>query len=75
MLECYCESFLYTHVTRKADAGHRHGGDHGVGTGDGEKADTRRGGISTRAEIDALDALGIDAVVGMAIYTGSLAID
>ena len=26
----------------------------------------------TRQEIDALDALGVDAVVGMAIYTGTL---
>ncbi len=33
------------------------------------------GGITTRAEIDALHAQGIDAVVGMAIYTGSLALD
>lgn len=31
------------------------------------------GGIRTREEIDALDALGIDAVVGMAIYTGAIA--
>jgi phosphoribosylformimino-5-aminoimidazole carboxamide ribotide isomerase len=33
------------------------------------------GGISTRAEIDALHAIGVDAVVGMAIYTGRLALD
>ncbi len=33
------------------------------------------GGITTRAEIDALHALGVDAVVGMAIYTGRLPID
>jgi phosphoribosylformimino-5-aminoimidazole carboxamide ribonucleotide (ProFAR) isomerase len=33
---------------------------------------TAAGGITTREEIDALDALGIDAVVGMAIYTGLL---
>jgi phosphoribosylformimino-5-aminoimidazole carboxamide ribonucleotide (ProFAR) isomerase len=36
---------------------------------------TAAGGITTREEIDALDALGIDAVVGMAIYTGALALD
>ena len=40
-----------------------------------ERKLTAAGGITTRAEIDALDALGIDAVVGMAIYTGSLALD
>jgi phosphoribosylformimino-5-aminoimidazole carboxamide ribonucleotide (ProFAR) isomerase len=36
---------------------------------------TAAGGITTRAEIDALDAAGIDAVVGMAIYTGTLSLD
>jgi phosphoribosylformimino-5-aminoimidazole carboxamide ribotide isomerase len=30
------------------------------------------GGIRSQEEIDALDALGVDAVVGMAIYTGML---
>ena len=33
------------------------------------------GGITTQAEIDELDALGIDAVVGMAIYTGHLKLE
>ena len=41
----------------------------------GRDATTRRvtaaGGITTQQEIDELDALGVDAVVGMAIYTGS----
>jgi phosphoribosylformimino-5-aminoimidazole carboxamide ribotide isomerase len=32
------------------------------------------GGIRSREEIDTLDALGIDAVVGMAIYTGKIEI-
>ena len=32
------------------------------------------GGIKSREEVDALDALGIDAVVGMAIYTGAMEI-
>jgi phosphoribosylformimino-5-aminoimidazole carboxamide ribotide isomerase len=32
------------------------------------------GGIKNRDEIDALDKLGIDAVVGMAIYTGAIEI-
>jgi phosphoribosylformimino-5-aminoimidazole carboxamide ribotide isomerase len=30
------------------------------------------GGIRSREEVDQLDALGIDAVVGMAIYTGAM---
>ena len=33
---------------------------------------TAAGGITTQQEIDELGALGIDAVVGMAIYTGKL---
>jgi len=36
---------------------------------------TAAGGITTREEIDWLDSLGIDAVVGMAVYTGRLPID
>jgi phosphoribosylformimino-5-aminoimidazole carboxamide ribonucleotide (ProFAR) isomerase len=35
---------------------------------------TAAGGITTREEIDALDSIGVDAVVGMAIYTGTLAL-
>jgi phosphoribosylformimino-5-aminoimidazole carboxamide ribotide isomerase len=30
------------------------------------------GGIRERAEIDALDAIGVDAVAGMAVYSGVL---
>ena len=33
---------------------------------------TAAGGITTQREINELDAAGIDAVVGMAIYTGRL---
>ena len=36
---------------------------------------TAAGGITTRGEIDLLDREGVDAVVGMAIYTGQLALD
>jgi len=36
---------------------------------------TAAGGITTREEIDALTAMQVDAVVGMAIYTGSLSLD
>ena len=75
VLEPYCGEFLYTHVDRE---GLMRGTDmaavHQV-----VAATTRRvtaaGGITTRAEINTLDAAGIDAVVGMAIYTGVLALD
>jgi phosphoribosylformimino-5-aminoimidazole carboxamide ribotide isomerase len=33
------------------------------------------GGIRSLAEVEQLDALGIDAVVGMAIYTGRIDLD
>jgi len=38
------------------------------------RALTAAGGITTREEIDELDAMGVDAVVGMAVYTGKLKI-
>jgi phosphoribosylformimino-5-aminoimidazole carboxamide ribonucleotide (ProFAR) isomerase len=33
---------------------------------------TAAGGITTKDEIDELDRQGVDAVVGMALYTGKL---
>jgi phosphoribosylformimino-5-aminoimidazole carboxamide ribotide isomerase len=71
-LEPYCGEFLYTHVDKE-----------GLMKGTDMAAirivrdATRRpliaaGGVTTQQEIDELDALGIDAVVGMAIYTGTL---
>jgi phosphoribosylformimino-5-aminoimidazole carboxamide ribotide isomerase len=71
-LEPYCGEFLYTHVDTE---GLMRGTDvEAIRAVRG--ATTRRvtaaGGITTRAEIDDLDALGVDAVVGMAIYTGAL---
>jgi phosphoribosylformimino-5-aminoimidazole carboxamide ribotide isomerase len=73
-LEPYCSAFLYTHVDTE-------------GTMQGfpfERAQslcglTARqlmvaGGIREQAEIDALDAIGVDAVAGMAVYSGLLAV-
>ena len=74
-LEPYCGEFLYTHVDNE---GLMQGTDMGAIMAV-HRATSRRltaaGGITTRAEIDALEAEGIDAVVGMAIYTGQLALD
>jgi phosphoribosylformimino-5-aminoimidazole carboxamide ribotide isomerase len=74
-LEPYCGEFLYTHVDKE---GLMQGTDldaiKAVAQATGNKV-TAAGGITTHEEIDALDKLGIDAVVGMAIYTGSLALD
>ncbi len=71
-LEPFCDEFFYTNVDRE---GLMQGTD--MAAVDQVRAATSRhlsaaGGISTQAEIDALDAKGIDAVVGMAIYTGAI---
>jgi phosphoribosylformimino-5-aminoimidazole carboxamide ribotide isomerase len=69
-LEPFVSTFLYTHVDTE-----------GMLTGLNlaavtslKKATNRRliaaGGIRSRDEVDLLDEMGIDAVVGMAIYTG-----
>lgn len=71
-LEPFCGEFLYTHVDNE---GLLQGTDPDAILAV-RRATTRRltaaGGITTQAEIDALDAAGVDAVVGMAIYTGRL---
>jgi len=74
-LEPYCSEFLYTHVDKE-----------GLMQGTDieailqvRRATTRRvtaaGGITTWDEIDLLDSHGVDAVVGMAVYTGQLPLD
>ncbi len=71
-LEPWCGAFLYTHVDGEGlmrglplDVAKRL-----------RAATSRRlfvaGGIASLAEVDALDELGADAVVGMALYTGRL---
>jgi phosphoribosylformimino-5-aminoimidazole carboxamide ribotide isomerase len=74
-LEPYCSEFLYTHVDKE---GLMQGTDMDAILAV-RRATARRltaaGGITTWEEIDALDAAGIDSVVGMAIYTGQLPLD
>ncbi len=74
-LEPYCGEFLYTHV----DAEGLMGGTNLEAILAVRQATTRRltaaGGITTQQEIDRLDAAGVDAVVGMALYTGILKAD
>jgi phosphoribosylformimino-5-aminoimidazole carboxamide ribotide isomerase len=74
-LEPFCDEFLYTHVDKE---GLMQGTDMDAILAV-RRATTRRvtaaGGITTWAEIDALDAAGVDAVVGMAVYTGQLPLD
>jgi phosphoribosylformimino-5-aminoimidazole carboxamide ribotide isomerase len=72
VLEPYCSAFLYTHIDTEGllqgiplDVVDRL-----------QRMTSRRliaaGGIRSQQEIDALDAMGVDAVVGMAIYSGLL---
>ena len=72
MLEPFFSEFLYTHVDLEGLM---------QGTDMSAIATLRRatareltaaGGITTHEEIEALDAMGVDAVVGMALYTGKL---
>ncbi len=72
-LEPYCGAFLYTHVDTE---GTMRGFPMDVAR-ELRSATTRQlivaGGIREQAEIDALHAMGVDAVAGMAVYSGLLA--
>jgi phosphoribosylformimino-5-aminoimidazole carboxamide ribotide isomerase len=74
-LEPYCGEFLYTHVDNE---GLMQGTDMNAILAV-RRATSRRvtaaGGITTWQDIDQLDAQGVDAVVGMAIYTGQLPLE
>ena len=71
-LEPYCSAFLYTHIDTE-------------GLLQGIPVEVVRelraktkggfiaaGGIRSREEVDELDSMGVDAVVGMAIYSGAM---
>ena len=71
-LEPWCGGFLYTHTETEGLMG-------GIPLEVVRRlraATTRRlvvaGGIRSAAEVARLDKLGVDAVVGMALYTGKL---
>lgn len=72
LLEPFCGEFLYTHVDTEGLMQGTNMDAIRTVAGATSRRVTAAGGITTRAEIDQLDALGIDAVVGMAIYTGAL---
>jgi phosphoribosylformimino-5-aminoimidazole carboxamide ribotide isomerase len=73
-LEPYCGEFLYTHVDTEGLMGGTNRDAILAVRRATHKRVTAAGGITTQQEIEELDALGIDAVVGMAIYTGKLAL-
>jgi len=71
-LEPYCQAFLYTHVDTE-------GLQQGFPSAQARqlRAATRRrlmvaGGVSSHEQVDELHAMGVDAIVGMAIYTGKM---
>ena len=74
-LEPFCSEFLYTHVDKE---GLMQGTDIDAILAV-RRATSRRvtaaGGITSWDEIDELDAQQVDAVVGMAVYTGQLPLD
>jgi len=72
-LEPYCGAFLYTHIDGE---GRMQG--FPIEVAQRLRQITKRqlivaGGIREQAEIDALDAIRVDAVAGMAVYSGILA--
>ena len=71
-LQTFCSAFLYTHIDTE---GMMQGFPLAV-LDELRKATTKKliaaGGITTLEEVARLDELGVDAVVGMAIYTGTL---
>ena len=74
-LDPYVGEYLYTHVDKE---GLMQGTDmdaiRAVKDATARRV-TAAGGVTTREEVDALDRIGVDAVVGMAIYTGAMALD
>jgi phosphoribosylformimino-5-aminoimidazole carboxamide ribotide isomerase len=72
LLEPWCGGVLYTHI----DTEGLMGGIDMAAVRTVRDATSRRvaaaGGIRNWDEIDALEAIGVDAVVGMAVYTGTL---
>jgi phosphoribosylformimino-5-aminoimidazole carboxamide ribotide isomerase len=73
-LEPYCDEFLYTHVDSEGLMGGTNLQAILAVRDATKKHITAAGGITTQEEIDYLEARGVDSVVGMAIYTGKLAI-
>lgn len=74
-LEPFVGAFLYTHVDTE---GLLTGLDRDVITAIAAETSRRliaAGGIRSMAEVDALDTMGVDAVVGMAIYTGLIRVN
>ncbi|HEY2499562.1 MAG TPA: HisA/HisF-related TIM barrel protein [Candidatus Angelobacter sp.] len=72
VLDPYCGAYLYTHIdTEGTMAGFPMAVARELASLT-KKQMIVAGGIRSRAEVDELHAMGVDAVVGMAIYTGAM---
>jgi phosphoribosylformimino-5-aminoimidazole carboxamide ribotide isomerase len=71
-LEPFCESYLYTHIdTEGLMRGIPMDVVRGLRLATSRKL-IAAGGVTTQEEIDELDGMGVDAVVGMALYSGRI---
>lgn len=71
-LESYCSAFLYTHIDSEGTlSGFPQPVAQTLRQGTSKRVIVA-GGIRSLQEVEALGAIGVDAVVGMAIYTGKL---
>ncbi len=69
-LEDYCGAFLYTHVDTEGTMGGFPIEVAAILRSTTAKQLIVAGGIKERREVDELDAMGVDAVAGMAVYSG-----
>ena len=71
-LEDSCAAFLYTHVDTEGTMSGFPMEVAAILRSTTAKQLIVAGGIKERAEVDALDAMGVDAVAGMAVYSGAM---
>ena len=71
-LEDYCSAFLYTHVDTEGTMSGFPINIAAILRSTTAKQLIVAGGIKSQQEIDDLDAMGVDAVAGMAVYSGAM---
>ncbi len=71
-LEDYCSAFLYTHVDTEGTMQGFPANVAAILRSTTAKQLIVAGGIKAQSEVDDLDAMGVDAVAGMAVYSGTM---
>ena len=71
-LEDYCSAFLYTHVDTEGTMSGFPMNIAAILRSTTAKQLIVAGGIKSQKEVDDLDAMGVDAVAGMAVYSGTM---